>query len=146
MSWESVGCREVKCLPWSHSLSPLISIFMIWSHTPLFLLIWKQNQTRIPMFIRSSSLPVTPTKKSKEYNFSKYLFLLFTFTFYFFTLKPWQTEYSAITWFSSKNSSIWSSQNDMLCSHTKCDLKLDILIEDITAKPITIKDTWTFYS
>lgn len=61
--WDSVGCREVKCcLPWSHNLSLLTSKFVIRSYTPLFLMMWKKTQIRRPMFIRSLSPPVTPTK------------------------------------------------------------------------------------
>lgn len=63
---------------------------------------WRQNQMRTPMFIRSLSPPVTPTKKRQQY-FSKYLF-------YFHIWKSDRLEYSAMTWSSSKNSSIWCRQ------------------------------------
>lgn len=42
-------------------------------------------------------------------------------------------------WFSPKNSSIWCSWDDMMCSHAQCGLKLDIFIEEILEKPTEIK-------
>lgn len=63
-----------------HTIFLSLSIFIIWSHTSLFLLVWKWNQTRMPVFIRSLPPPVTSTKKG---SFSKH-------PFYFLSRNPYR--------------------------------------------------------